>query len=197
MARKSNFDKNQKLLEAMALFWRKGYANTAISDLVDTLQINRFSLYNSFGDKQNLYYMALDAYLEKVSLPPVTSLTGPSAGWPELKTFLIHFANKQKDSSNGCFMQNAIVEHGGEDEKVLMQGNRLFDLLSEHFCQALTNAQQQKQLSASLVPAQLASLLLSQMQGMRVLSKAKRHQDIDAALDAMISLIEGAPHERH
>ncbi len=58
MARKCNFDREEKLHQAMTLFWQKGYANTAISDLVDHLQINRFSLYNAFGDKQKLYYEA-------------------------------------------------------------------------------------------------------------------------------------------
>lgn len=74
MARKSNFDREEKLREAMALFWQKGYANTAISDLVDHLKINRFSLYNAFGDKQKLYYEALDRYLTLISFPALTDL---------------------------------------------------------------------------------------------------------------------------
>lgn len=65
MARKANFDREEKLLVAMDVFWRKGFANTSISDLTDELNINRFSLYNTYGDKQQLYYEALDAYLKK------------------------------------------------------------------------------------------------------------------------------------
>lgn len=73
MARKCNFDREEKLHQAMTLFWQKGYANTAISDLVEHLQINRFSLYNAFGDKQKLYYEALDRYLNLVSSQPQRS----------------------------------------------------------------------------------------------------------------------------
>ncbi|MBF4400972.1 TetR/AcrR family transcriptional regulator, partial [Vibrio anguillarum] len=69
MARKSNFDREEKLIVAMDLFWKKGYSNTAISDLIDTLKINRFSLYNAYGDKKTLYYEALDKYLVSVPLP--------------------------------------------------------------------------------------------------------------------------------
>lgn len=67
MARKANFDRDEKLLVAMDVFWRKGFANTSISDLTDELNINRFSLYNTYGDKQQLYYEALDTYLKKRS----------------------------------------------------------------------------------------------------------------------------------
>lgn len=69
MARKANFDREEKLLVAMDVFWRKGFANTSISDLTDELNINRFSLYNTYGDKQQLYYEALDAYLKKSRCP--------------------------------------------------------------------------------------------------------------------------------
>ncbi len=65
MARKANFDRDEKLLVAMDVFWRKGFANTSISDLTDELNINRFSLYNTYGDKQQLYYEALDTYLKR------------------------------------------------------------------------------------------------------------------------------------
>lgn len=87
MARKCNFDREEKLHQAMTLFWQKGYANTAISDLVDHLQINRFSLYNAFGDKQKLYYEALDRYLNLVSSPALKDLELESAAWPGVKAF--------------------------------------------------------------------------------------------------------------
>ena len=52
MARSCNFDRQEKLIQAMELFWQKGFAETSIADLVEHLGINRFSLYNSFGDKE-------------------------------------------------------------------------------------------------------------------------------------------------
>src|SRR5690606_7699549 len=105
MARKSNFDRDEKLVQAMELFWQKGYANTAISDLIDSLQINRFSLYNSFGDKQNLYYEALEKYLSSVSIPTLSSLENQDASLEELEQFLKQFAHMQRLNNRGCFMQ--------------------------------------------------------------------------------------------
>lgn len=190
MARKSSFDRDEKLTEAMHLFWQKGYANTAISDLIDTLKINRFSLYNAFGDKQSLYYEALDKYLTSISLPALTPLENDNASIDELEQFLTQFAQLQRKNNCGCFMQNALVEHAGADDTVLQQGHALFDHLLQVITAALTNAQQQKKLRSGIAPQSLAQLILTQMQGMRVLGKAKRNDDLESALKVLLNLIK-------
>ncbi|RAS65448.1 TetR family transcriptional regulator [Vibrio diazotrophicus] len=190
MARKSNFDRDEKLVQAMELFWQKGYANTAISDLIDSLQINRFSLYNSFGDKQNLYYEALEKYLSSVSIPTLSSLENQDASLEELEQFLKQFAHMQRLNNRGCFMQNALVEHAGTDDTVLQKGHFLFDHLIEIISRAISNAQRQSKLRASHDPRGLAQLVLTQMQGMRVLGKAKRNEDLEMALTTLLMLIK-------
>ncbi|PNH98353.1 TetR/AcrR family transcriptional regulator [Vibrio diazotrophicus] len=190
MARKSNFDRDEKLVQAMELFWQKGYANTAISDLIDSLQINRFSLYNSFGDKQNLYYEALEKYLSSVSIPTLSSLENQDASLEELEQFLKQFAQMQRLNNRGCFMQNALVEHAGTDDTVLQKGHFLFDHLIEIISRAISNAQRQSKLRASHDPRALAQLVLTQMQGMRVLGKAKRNEDLEMALTTLLMLIK-------
>ncbi|MCZ4372354.1 TetR/AcrR family transcriptional regulator [Vibrio diazotrophicus] len=190
MARKSNFDRDEKLVQAMELFWQKGYANTAISDLIDSLQINRFSLYNSFGDKQNLYYEALEKYLSSVSIPTLSSLENQEASLEELEQFLKQFAQMQRLNNRGCFMQNALVEHAGTDDTVLQKGHFLFDHLIEIISRAISNAQRQSKLRASHDPRALAQLVLTQMQGMRVLGKAKRNEDLEMALTTLLMLIK-------
>ncbi|KLV10339.1 TetR/AcrR family transcriptional regulator [Photobacterium ganghwense] len=189
MARKANFDRDEKLMEAMALFWQKGYANTAISDLVDALNINRFSLYNAFGDKQQLYYEALDAYLNKISFPSLSELTKETSSMPDLESFLKRFAAIQRQNTSGCFMQNALVEHAGEDQHVLTKGNALFDQLLLVITHAILNAQQSNEIKSSLPAEDLARLILNHMQGMRVLGKSKRYDDLDTALNCLLTLL--------
>lgn len=190
MARKSKFDRDEKLHLAMELFWRKGYANTAISDLVDALDINRFSLYNTYGDKQQLYYEALNAYLQQVQVPSIKELEKPEANFAELSTFLLDFAAIQRERHCGCFMQNALVEHAGEDDVVLKAGNGLFDHLLNIITQAVTNSQQDQRVISHIPAEHIASLVLSHMQGMRVLGKSFRYDDIDQATISLLAMIE-------
>ena len=62
MARKLEFDKQVALNKAMLLFWEKGYEAASMEDLVQAMEINRFSIYNSFGDKKKLLLCALENY---------------------------------------------------------------------------------------------------------------------------------------
>ncbi|BCL69882.1 TetR family transcriptional regulator [Vibrio nigripulchritudo] len=190
MPRKSNFDKQEKLIEAMTLFWEKGYANTSVADLVDTLGINRFSLYNTYGDKQALYYSALDFYLDNISFPSMKSLLEEDADLITIEEFLTRFASIQKDQKSGCFLQNALIEHGGTDDIVKNRGEGVFDLLLSNFEKALINAQSKGQIDNKSDAKALASLLLTQVQGVRVLGKAKAYDQLEMAVKSLFLLLK-------
>ncbi|HVV98102.1 MAG TPA: TetR/AcrR family transcriptional regulator [Rhodanobacteraceae bacterium] len=60
--RPREFDIDQALERAMALFWRQGYEGTSLSDLTRELRLTRPSLYAAFGNKEQLFLKALDLY---------------------------------------------------------------------------------------------------------------------------------------
>ena len=74
MPRPKSFDPDTVLAKAMTVFWEKGYDAASISDLTQAMGINRFSLYDTFGDKHTLYLKALDAYTQRVVEPMVEKI---------------------------------------------------------------------------------------------------------------------------
>ncbi|MEI6002285.1 TetR/AcrR family transcriptional regulator [Paraburkholderia bengalensis] len=62
--RPREFDREQALLDAMLLFWRKGFHATSLRDLGDVLGIRMPSLYAAFGSKEELYVEAVDLYMQ-------------------------------------------------------------------------------------------------------------------------------------
>jgi TetR/AcrR family transcriptional repressor of nem operon len=77
MAGVKQFDRDDVLDRAMALFWRRGYEATSIRDLVTATGINRGSIYATFGDKQGLFLAVLDRYGEKIANPLMAQLDDP------------------------------------------------------------------------------------------------------------------------
>lgn len=63
MARNKEFDPIEKLEVARNLFWQKGYNATSMQDLVDTMGLNRGSIYDTYGDKHSLYLQCLTNYV--------------------------------------------------------------------------------------------------------------------------------------
>ena len=185
MTRTCNFDRNEKLIEAMQLFWEKGYEATSVADLVEQLGINRFSLYNTFGDKQRLYHEALAYYLDNVSIPKLEFLLEDSSRFDDVIHFVEKFASLQKDQECGCFMQNALLEKSLSDEVVFQEGSRLFGRIVQAFTAAISHSKQAGQLSENVDPAQLAQFLLMQLQGIRVLGKAKQYDVISSSMGVL------------
>jgi TetR/AcrR family transcriptional regulator, transcriptional repressor for nem operon len=50
------------VLEAMRLFWEKGYGSTSIADILKAAEANSGSLYHFFPSKQDLLLAVLDTY---------------------------------------------------------------------------------------------------------------------------------------
>ena len=62
MPRNKQFDEEEILQKAMLLFWKKGFYDTSIKDLIDFLGISNASIYNTFGGKQELFDRAFQLY---------------------------------------------------------------------------------------------------------------------------------------
>ena len=60
--RPRSFDIDEAIEKAMIVFWAKGYQGTTIPDLAKAIGVNRPSLYAAFGNKENLFKLALDRY---------------------------------------------------------------------------------------------------------------------------------------
>jgi AcrR family transcriptional regulator len=58
------FDEEAVLDELTALFWRQGYAQTSMSDLVEASGVHKSSLYSTFGTKDELFATILRRYFD-------------------------------------------------------------------------------------------------------------------------------------
>ncbi|MDO0559408.1 TetR/AcrR family transcriptional regulator, partial [Escherichia coli] len=65
MARPLNFDPSVKLQEVMMLFWKKGYNGTSLADLMQVTGLSKSSLYQTFGNKHDLFLSAFEMYHQK------------------------------------------------------------------------------------------------------------------------------------
>jgi AcrR family transcriptional regulator len=58
------FDKDAALEAAMLLFWKRGYEGTSMADLTQAMGLNPSSIYAAFGDKHELFSLAVKRYME-------------------------------------------------------------------------------------------------------------------------------------
>jgi AcrR family transcriptional regulator len=61
--RPREFDTEQALDAALALFWRRGYGGTSLSALTGAIGVTPTSLYAAFGNKEQLFKRVVERYL--------------------------------------------------------------------------------------------------------------------------------------
>lgn len=118
MPRPKSFDPDTVLAKAMVVFWEKGYDAASISDLTEAMGINRFSLYDTFGDKHTLYLKTLDAYSQRVADPMILKMNQITS-LSELEGFFSMFIEYQHscECSPCCMMHRAAISLDPVDDE--------------------------------------------------------------------------------
>lgn len=119
MARSVEFIPQEKVEKALQVFWQKGYHGTSMQDLVDAMQINRSSLYNSFQDKHSLFLECLRSYAElsRTDYEAVARQQELSA-LQALDLLIDHIAEMTVQREHACMEVKSCFEMAGQDLEV-------------------------------------------------------------------------------
>ena len=184
------FDPTEALEKAMHVFWQHGYAGSSMSQLMTEMRIGKKSLYDTFGNKRELFLKSLDLY-GKQSLDRVREILNRE-GSP-LGNLKALFRSYKQDECRGCFLGTNMADFDLEDPQV-----------SKRFCQHLKNfekaleetllrAQQAGEVNPELDAGRLSCLLSCLGQGTALVGRvgqcSQRQQD---ALKAVFELLEGS-----
>jgi TetR/AcrR family transcriptional repressor of nem operon len=187
MARPRNFDEQDVLRKAINLFWRQGYKATSMEDLVQVLGISRASLYDTFGDKHQLYLRALGEY-DKESNEVATSLLRPDRPAPEAIRDLLEAAMASSTGTDrqwGCFMVNSLIELAPHDEDVALLVSRQQRNLEEQLTNVLVRGQAEGTIARHYAPEALVAFIFNTITGVRALGKT---QSSPATLRAVVDI---------
>ncbi|WP_298548292.1 TetR/AcrR family transcriptional regulator [uncultured Aquimarina sp.] len=173
MPRIKSFDENVVLQKAMNLFWKKGFYATSMQDLVTHLQINRASIYDTYGDKMQLFLQAF-AHYRKTSLSDLKtflySQNSVKEGFKKLFLSIAEEVETDKDSK-GCFVVNTTTELTAHDDviKSIIQDNqRMFiSLFLDHLKTGVENGE----ISPEKDLESLALFLFTLNNGLKVLNR--------------------------
>ncbi len=197
MARPKEFDREHVLARAMELFWARGYEATSLGDLVDHLGIARQSLYDTFGDKHQLYLEALDLYGKRYGRVPELL----AADLPMRRALRLLFENTidvgqgrgpgQKGSdARGCMMVFATVERCPRDKDVRKRADSHVVALEHALHQRLVRARRDGELGPHHELRALARYLTNGLFGLSVLAKLGRpREELVSIVDVTLSVL--------
>lgn len=161
MPRARSYDRIRLLDRAVRVFWEKGYAGTSIRDLVEATGVQRYGLYESFGDKRGLFLSALERYHDTVIAGLLRELERPGAALPEILSFLDRLARtaERPGAARGCLLCNTAAELGEDDSEAAARVDAYSRRLSRAFRAALIRARSLGQVPEDLNAERLSRFL--------------------------------------
>ena len=175
MARPVEFDRNEVLHNAIALFWDKGYSETSMHDLVNATGLQPGSIYAAFGNKRGLFMQTLDAYFEEMMEFITTTLHSKEPAMKRIELLfdsLISESTRDSDRK-GCLLVNTLLEISVHDKEINTKIKRMFKKVESEFRNVLEECNASADLDTNKTPAELASFLVSGIYGLRVYNKTK------------------------
>jgi AcrR family transcriptional regulator len=163
------FDMDEALDKALGVFWERGYEGASLAELVETLGINKPSLYAAFGNKEGLFQKALTRYVSGPVAFVGEVIKEPTAR-KVAERFLIKAAEFFTDPSHpkGCMIVQGALSSGESAELVrdilIKYRSSYENLLAERFEKAKADGD----LSIDANPKELAKYLATLHQGMSV-----------------------------
>lgn len=158
MGRAKGFERDTVLDLAIQLFWKKGYADTSLSDLEKATGVNKSGLYSEFKDKDDIFYQSLVRYTG-VSVKYEILRRDP-LGWNNIKDFLEEgFSCK---GQKGCFAANSMREYAilpQNIRRVLEENGKYFSELMLNNIKA-TQTKKDPEMLANLISTFASGLCL-------------------------------------
>lgn len=174
MPRKKQFAVDDVKQKAMLAFWDQGYRGTSLQDLVETMGINRASLYDTFGDKYALFIETLHNYNDTYAKPFFTRLRKTNSPRQAIIALFDEICDgiSKGEEQNGCYIINTALEMSPHDAKVSKIVNRTFAYVERNFFRKMIEqGQASGEISRAVIPTTTSRTLLSLLIGLRVLSR--------------------------
>lgn len=182
MGRAREFDSDEALERALAVFWKKGYEATSVQDLVTATGVNRGSLYATFGNKQKLFRKVMESYGATRSV--VQTTLGLPPGLERIRAALEGAGDEAASDPRGCLVVNSIVERGAQDRGMRTQGKKAREQLDGFFAECLVAGERRGQIRRGQDLPLLARVLTNTLFGLRVMAKTLAEKDEVRALVA-------------
>jgi len=176
--RPRQFDPDAVLDAAMAVFWKNGYAGTALAELEAATKLGRQSLYGAFGDKRALFARVVERYFEVVLRPYIIDVLD-APGSPRANVEQVIRAWESAAAApefNGCLVGNSSSEMGLHDPEMAELLRRKLELLEAAFHRALTRAQRAGEINAGADVRALARSFVVTAQGLSIVCRVNRER---------------------
>lgn len=187
--RPPTFNHDEALEKAMQTFWTFGYEGTSMAALIEAMDMNKPSIYATFGNKEALFNQVLDKYVSGPSVF-VKEAMAETSSYQMAKTFLTKAVEllTQNRNPRGCMIVQGALTCGPEAEMIQKKLIAYRANLEEGFKKHFDLAKDNRDLPEDTNTMALAKYLATIHQGISVQASS------GASKDALMDIVDIAMH---
>lgn len=173
IGRPQEFNVEKVLESAMDVFWSNGYEATSMQMLLKSTGLSKSSLYQSFGDKEEIFLKCLEMYILTMKERLLTQLSLQSSGIDFIRATLLSSAEEAKRPvfPRGCLLMNTATEFAQSRSTVSKCVNKGIETFKAIFMTALKKAISSGEIDKDTDIEQLAAYIVSSMSGIKSMVK--------------------------
>ncbi len=168
------FDPHEALGKAMQLFWANGSTATGMAELQEQMGIGRKSLYDTFGNKRQLFVKSLQLYSDSVVRQLFSELNKEGSPLANVRR-LMRTLQKQHSmpESMGCLLGVSMAQFRTNDAEMAEVLRRHIKAVEEAFYKTFKRAQDVGELDANTNIRALARLYMGIQQGLALIGRVQ------------------------
>ncbi|MBA2920839.1 TetR family transcriptional regulator [Sphingomonas sp. MAH-20] len=179
MARPKEFDVDNAVEAAIAVFREHGFEGSSAQMLVDAMGIGRQSLYDTFGDKWGVYRAAVQRYSQEEVRTHAEVLMSRERAIEGIRAMLDRVAG---EANRACLGLGATVEFGCSRPDLVKLREASSKTLVRAVKEALVKAQTQGDVATGLDVDHLAAFVIATIASIRLAARAGAGGEQIAAL---------------
>jgi TetR/AcrR family transcriptional repressor of nem operon len=187
--RPKGFDPQQALNAAMLQFWEAGYEGSSMQDLVDRMGISRQSLYDTYGNKRDLFQQSLRRYDRDVIQPKIALLSQPDVDpYEAVRAHLETIAIGAQGMPLGCLLVRAATEFSPDDAELAQQLDEVVRSMHQALTRLIERGQQLGQFDRRRAAADLAGSVIAASMGLHLMGRLpNRGLDLRPTIDGLVA----------
>lgn len=193
MPKKEMFDNGEVLKKALFLFWEKGFNGTSIANLETTMGINRSSIYNTYGNKNELFLKALEFYTEVQKASLYSEFIKDKSSLTAIRLLFESLAKEtlSDKTQKGCFLVNTTTELANQDPGLRLFLIKAKETMVSIFTELIGKAQAAGEVPVEKDAKAIALYFFSSLQGLRVTGMLSvRKKELQQIAESVLHILE-------
>lgn len=199
--RKGEQTRQEIIRKAAPIFNQRGYDGAALSDLMDATGLEKGGIYRHFDSKEQLAAEAFDYAWAETFRARIQDLDRTANSVDRLKRYIANFVERRGTIPGGCPLLNTAIDSDDGNAVLRDRARKALAQWRDYLVSVVKAGLKAREITTRVDPEQLATLIISSLEGAIMVCRLERSNDplraMQAHLDNYLESSVRAPRKAH